>query len=119
MYSLRPPTRFPRKLWPPHIDSKNTLEIYPKHTIITELKEVAAADKSDQTVKELILRLFGACTKPATVYHRMSLGSVADLQLPRYYDMLSEVFLLDEVQAEFKQLPKLKNKRRANGKGKF
>merc|ERR1712222_5890 len=34
--------------------SKKTMEINPKHSIMTELKKKAAADKSDKTVKDLI-----------------------------------------------------------------
>merc|ERR1719163_184230 len=37
--------------------SKKTMEINPKHSIMTELKK-AAADKSDKTVKDLIWLLF-------------------------------------------------------------
>merc|ERR1711993_89452 len=38
--------------------SKKTMEINPKHSIMTELKKKAAADKSDKTVKDLIWLLF-------------------------------------------------------------
>merc|ERR1712134_17324 len=38
--------------------SKKTMEIDPKHSIMTELKKKAAADKSDKTVKDLIWLLF-------------------------------------------------------------
>merc|ERR1711967_174149 len=38
--------------------SKKTLEVNPKHSIMTELKKKAAADKSDKTVKDLIWLLF-------------------------------------------------------------
>merc|ERR1712036_102380 len=38
--------------------SKKTMEINPKHSIVTELKKKAAADKSDKTVKDLIWLLF-------------------------------------------------------------
>merc|ERR1711959_371906 len=34
--------------------SKKTMEVNPKHSIMTELKKKAAADKSDKTVKDLI-----------------------------------------------------------------
>merc|ERR1712159_770568 len=39
--------------------SKKTMEVNPKHSIMTELKKKAAADKSDKTVKDLIWLLFG------------------------------------------------------------
>merc|ERR1712079_680808 len=38
--------------------SKKTMKINPKHSIMTELKKKAAADKSDKTVKDLIWLLF-------------------------------------------------------------
>merc|ERR1719262_660946 len=38
--------------------SKKTMEINPKHSIMTELKKKAAADKSDKTGKDLIWLLF-------------------------------------------------------------
>merc|ERR1711865_491606 len=38
--------------------SKKTMEINPKHSIMTELKKKACADKSDKTVKDLIWLLF-------------------------------------------------------------
>merc|ERR1739848_718995 len=38
--------------------SKKTMEINPKHSIMTEPKKKAAADKSDKTVKDLIWLLF-------------------------------------------------------------
>jgi molecular chaperone HtpG len=38
--------------------SKKTMEINPKHSIMTELKKKATADKSDKTVKDLIWLLF-------------------------------------------------------------
>merc|ERR1740123_2107496 len=38
--------------------SKKTMEINPKHSIMTELRKKAAADKSDKTVKDLIWLLF-------------------------------------------------------------
>merc|ERR1711937_18267 len=38
--------------------SKKTMELNPKHSIMTELKKKAAADKSDKTVKDLIWLLF-------------------------------------------------------------
>merc|ERR1712057_70381 len=38
--------------------SKKTMEVNPKHSIMTELKKKAAADKSDKTVKDLIWPLF-------------------------------------------------------------
>merc|ERR1711966_535347 len=38
--------------------SKKTMEVNPKHSIISELKKKAAADKSDKTVKDLIWLLF-------------------------------------------------------------
>merc|ERR1711959_446777 len=38
--------------------SKKTMEINPNHSIMTELRKKAAADKSDKTVKDLIWLLF-------------------------------------------------------------
>merc|ERR1719487_2900461 len=38
--------------------SKKTMEINPKHSIMTELKKKAAADKGDKTVKDLVWLLF-------------------------------------------------------------
>merc|ERR1712072_1571647 len=38
--------------------SKKTMEINPKHSIMTELKKKASADKSDKTVRDLIWLLF-------------------------------------------------------------
>merc|ERR1719169_217506 len=38
--------------------SKKTMEINPKHSIMSELKKKASADKSDKTVKDLIWLLF-------------------------------------------------------------
>merc|ERR1712224_1015476 len=38
--------------------SKKTMEVNPKHSIMTELKKKAAADKSDKTGKDLIWLLF-------------------------------------------------------------
>merc|ERR1711957_1080593 len=38
--------------------SKKTMEINPKHSIMTELRKKASADKSDKTVKDLIWLLF-------------------------------------------------------------
>merc|ERR1712182_48779 len=38
--------------------SKKTMEINPKHSIMTELKKKASADKSDKTVKDSIWLLF-------------------------------------------------------------
>merc|ERR1711865_826371 len=38
--------------------SKKTMEINPKHSIMTELRKKACADKSDKTVKDLIWLLF-------------------------------------------------------------
>merc|ERR1711877_4594 len=38
--------------------SKKTMEINPQHSIMTELRKKAAADKSDKTVKDLIWLLF-------------------------------------------------------------
>merc|ERR1712006_61546 len=41
-----------------YMTSKKTMEINPKHSIMTELKKKASADKSDKTVKDLIWLLF-------------------------------------------------------------
>merc|ERR1712054_327331 len=41
-----------------YIVSKKTMEVNPKHSIMTELKKKATADKSDKTVKDLIWLLF-------------------------------------------------------------
>merc|ERR1712128_381013 len=38
--------------------SKKTMEVNPKHSIMTELRKKAAADRSDKTVKDLIWLLF-------------------------------------------------------------
>merc|ERR1712146_11592 len=38
--------------------SKKTMEVNPKHSIMTELKKKAAADKSDKTVEDLIWLLY-------------------------------------------------------------
>merc|ERR1712012_1257981 len=38
--------------------SKKTMEVNPTHSIMTELKKKASADKSDKTVKDLIWLLF-------------------------------------------------------------
>merc|ERR1712070_557389 len=38
--------------------SKKTMEVNPNHSIMTELKKKATADKSDKTVKDLIWLLF-------------------------------------------------------------
>merc|ERR1712151_29259 len=38
--------------------SKKTMEVNPKHSIMSELKKKAAAEKSDKTVKDLIWLLF-------------------------------------------------------------
>ena len=38
--------------------SKKTMEVNPKHSIMTELKKKASADKSDKTVKDLVWLLF-------------------------------------------------------------
>merc|ERR1711964_800711 len=45
--------------------SKKTMEINPKHSIMTELKKKAAADKSDKTVKDLIWLLFDTSLLPS------------------------------------------------------
>merc|ERR1712203_159167 len=42
----------------PYMVSKKTMEVNPKHSIMTELKKKAAADKSDKTVKDLIWLFF-------------------------------------------------------------
>merc|ERR1711981_1292841 len=39
--------------------SKKTMEVNPNHSIMSELKKKASADKSDKTVKDLIWLLFG------------------------------------------------------------
>ena len=41
-----------------HIASKKTMEINPKHSLMTELKKKAAAAKSDNIVNDLIWLLF-------------------------------------------------------------
>merc|ERR1712106_110807 len=41
-----------------YLVSKKTMEVNPKHGIMTELRKKAAADKSDKTVKDLIWLLF-------------------------------------------------------------
>merc|ERR1712032_1097304 len=41
-----------------YMASKKTMEINPKHSIMKELKAKAEADKSDKTVKDLVLLLF-------------------------------------------------------------
>jgi len=41
-----------------YMESGMTMEVNPKHSIITGLKKKAAADKSDKTVKDLIWLLF-------------------------------------------------------------
>jgi molecular chaperone HtpG len=41
-----------------YMQSKKTMEVNPKHSIMTELKKKASADKSDKTVKDLIWLLF-------------------------------------------------------------
>merc|ERR1712062_914473 len=38
--------------------SKKTMEVNPKHSIMTEFEKKAAADKSDKTVKDLIWLVF-------------------------------------------------------------
>merc|ERR1712134_195712 len=38
--------------------AKKTMEVNPNHSIMTELKKKASADKSDKTVKDLIWLLF-------------------------------------------------------------
>merc|ERR1711869_115147 len=45
--------------------SKKTMEINPKHSIMTELKKKASADKSDKTVKDLIWLLFDTSLRPS------------------------------------------------------
>ena len=37
------------------------MEVSPKHSIMTEWKKKATADRSDNTVKDLIWRLVGTC----------------------------------------------------------
>merc|ERR1711971_499526 len=41
-----------------YMQSKKSMEVNPKHSIMTELRKKAAADKSDKTVKDLIWLLF-------------------------------------------------------------
>merc|ERR550537_1954764 len=41
-----------------YMQSKKTMEVNPKHSIMTELKKKASADKSDKTVKDLIWLLY-------------------------------------------------------------
>merc|ERR1711985_46100 len=41
-----------------YMQSRKTMEVNPKHSIMTELKKKASADKSDKTVKDLIWLLF-------------------------------------------------------------
>merc|ERR1712193_81608 len=41
-----------------YMQSKKTMEVNPEHSIMTELKKKASADKSDKTVKDLIWLLF-------------------------------------------------------------
>merc|ERR1711975_54588 len=41
-----------------YMQSKKTMEVNPKHSIMSELKKKASADKSDKTVKDLIWLLF-------------------------------------------------------------
>merc|ERR1712070_1332972 len=41
-----------------YVVSKKTMEVNPNHSIMTELKKKASADKSDKTVKDLIWLLF-------------------------------------------------------------
>merc|ERR1712147_143456 len=41
-----------------YMQSKKTMEVNPKHSIMTELRKKASADKSDKTVKDLIWLLF-------------------------------------------------------------
>merc|ERR1712087_640383 len=45
--------------------SKKTMEINPKHSIMSELKKKASADKSDKTVKDLIWLLFDPSLLPS------------------------------------------------------
>ena len=45
---------------------KKTMEVNPKHSIMTELKKKAAADKSDKTVKDLTPELTSAAWLGAT-----------------------------------------------------
>merc|ERR550514_1671303 len=40
------------------MQSKKTMEVNPKHSIMSELRKKASADKSDKTVKDLIWLLF-------------------------------------------------------------
>merc|ERR1711907_572885 len=48
-----------------YMQSKKTMEVNPKHSIMTELKKKAAADKSDKTVKDLIWLLFDPSLLPS------------------------------------------------------
>merc|ERR1712225_190385 len=41
-----------------YMQSKKTMEVNPKHSIMSELKKKAAADKSDKTVKDLIWLMY-------------------------------------------------------------
>merc|ERR1712006_75429 len=41
-----------------YMQSKKTMEVNPKHSIMSELKKKASADKSDKTVKDLIWLLY-------------------------------------------------------------
>merc|ERR1739848_248450 len=41
-----------------YMASKKTFEINPNHSIMSELKQKASADKSDKTVKDLVHLLF-------------------------------------------------------------
>ena len=43
-----------------YMTSKKTMEVKPTHSIMTELKNKASADKSDKTVKDLIWLFFYA-----------------------------------------------------------
>merc|ERR1712010_363046 len=45
--------------------SKKTMEINPNHSIMSELKQKASADKSDKTVKDLIWLLFDTSLLPS------------------------------------------------------
>merc|ERR1712072_1350655 len=45
--------------------SKKTMEINPKHSIMSELRKKASADKSDKTVKDLIWLLFDTSLLPS------------------------------------------------------
>merc|ERR1712194_573049 len=44
--------------WSAYMVSKKTMEVNPKHSIMSELKKKASADESDKTVKDLIWLLF-------------------------------------------------------------